>query len=358
MTVSFWGQVGCSPHRWFLAGMRCGEQYLLTISLMGGSHPMQLSGPESGCKFGAVNTDQVTEWSEGTAADLVADARALNVNASTRMVTDWVEEGLLANPEPRKSTSHGSDARVFPPLQRELFTRLLAARERSPLGRVPYRSMVRVVLYMWLIDDQIVPTTQARRALRTHARATGITTASKRRANARAIVEQLAHPSATLKQRRAAQLVIETNERTGHFDWDKLTTVLTNLCSPWPTLPGVPRIERAIDTPLGPVTIQHHITMWHAKRQIVTRLRHEEIEEAVLDQVRVVFRKEWAAYQERRPMWEQQAGESAAYFAEPATLEGRAIQAVDAFVETLAGELGLIEAAAYKAEAARIRLGL
>jgi hypothetical protein len=50
------------------------------------------------------------------------------------------------------------------------------------------------------------------------------------------------------------------------------------------------------------------------------------------------------------------AGEFAAYFAEPDTMEGRAIEAVDAFVSTLAGELGLIEAASHAAETARLRL--
>jgi len=37
-------------------------------------------------------------------------------------------------------------------------------------------------------------------------------------------------------------------------------------------------------------------------------------------------------------------------------MEGRAIEAVHAFVGTLAGELGLIEAASHAAETARLRL--
>ncbi|WP_331739615.1 hypothetical protein OG613_44130 (plasmid) [Streptomyces sp. NBC_00015] len=84
-----------------------------------------------------MNGDRLTPWVEGTAADLVADALALEVKASPRMVTSWIEDGLLANPEPRKTSAHGSDPRVFPREQRELFTRLLEARERSPLGRIP-----------------------------------------------------------------------------------------------------------------------------------------------------------------------------------------------------------------------------
>ncbi|MFD3415014.1 hypothetical protein [Streptomyces cyaneofuscatus] len=296
-------------------------------------------------------------WVEGTSADLVADALALGVKVSPRMVTSWVGDGMLANPEPRKTSAHGSDPRVFPPEQRELFTRLLQARERSPLGRIPQRSLIRVVLYLWLIDDTVVPTPQARRAWRTHARATGQTNAVRRSQNVRAIVERLAHQSATYKQRRAAHLVLEEGERTGRIDIDRLTSVLTELYSPWPIQPGMPRIERALPGPFGPVSVQHHIAMWSARHQTVRLLRHEEINEAELDRVRAVYRPMWADYQARRPaMATLGAGEFAAYFAEPDTMEGRAIEAVDAFVGTLAGELGLIEAESHAAETARLNL--
>ncbi|MER7728575.1 hypothetical protein [Streptomyces sp. NPDC096323] len=304
-----------------------------------------------------MNGNQATTWVEGTSADLVADALAIGVKASPRMVTSWVEDGMLANPEPRKTSAHGSDPRIFTPEQRELFTRLLEARERSPLGRVPQRSLIRVVLYLWLIDDTIVLTPQARRAWRTHARATGQTVAVRRSQNVRAIIEQLAHPSATLKQRRAAQLVIEEAERTGRMDIDRLTSVLTALNSPWPIQPGMPRIERARPGPFGPISVQYHIAIWRARQQTIRRLRHEDIDEAELDRVRAAYRPEWADYQARRPALATiGAGEFAAYFAEPDTMEGRAIEAVDAFVSTLAGELGLIEAASHAAETARLRL--
>ncbi|GJF32679.1 hypothetical protein KNE206_53790 [Kitasatospora sp. NE20-6] len=303
-----------------------------------------------------MDEDRTAARAEGASADLVADAHALGVrSASTRMVTDWVEEGLLASPEPRKTKAHGSDPRVFPPEQRELFTKLLEARERSPLGRVPQRSIIRVVLYLWLIDDTVVLTPQARRAWRTHARATGKQTAARRSETARAVVTSLAHPSATIPQRRAAQLVIEEGERTGRVDLPRLTSVLTELCSPWPAQPGTPRIERAIPGPFGPVTVQHHVAMWHARHQAVRRLRNEEIDEATLDRVRAVYRPQWAYYQARRPALAAQAGAFATAFAEPETLEGRAIEAVDAFVGTLAGELGLIEAALHAAETVRVR---
>ncbi|GHE54224.1 hypothetical protein GCM10018785_24650 [Streptomyces longispororuber] len=345
------------PHRVLLARIRCGVQSLLASSLMEDVLRMQLPGPESRCKFGAVNEDYTTTWIDGTSADLVADALALGVKASPRMVIFWVEDGLLASPEPRKTTAHGSDPRAFPPKQRELFTRLLEARERSPLGRIPQRSLIRIVLCLWLIDDSIVLTPQARRAWRTHARATGTTTADRRRENVRAIVEQLAHPSATPRQRRAAQLVLDEGERTGRIDIVRLTAVLTSLTSPWIGQPGNPRIERALPGPYGPVPVQHHIAVWKARERVIRLLRREEIDESELDRVRAVFRPEWTDYEVRRPIMTAMAAEEfAAFFTELDTIEGRAIEAVDAFVGTLAGELGLVEAASYAAETARLKL--
>ncbi|MFH8397665.1 hypothetical protein ACH4E9_09550 [Streptomyces anulatus] len=97
--------------------------------------------------------------------------------------------------------------------------------------------------------------------------------------------------------------------------------------------------------------------MWKAQEQTIRRLRHEEIDETELDRVRAIYRPMWADYQARRPaMATIGAGEFAPYFAEPDTMEGRAIEAVNAFVGTLAGELGLIEAASDAAETARLKL--
>lgn len=63
----------------------------------------------------------------------------------------------------------------------------------------------------------------------------------------------------------------------------------------------MPRIERALPSPFGPVSVQHHIAMWKARQQTIRRLRHEEIDETELDRVRAVYRPMWADYQARRP---------------------------------------------------------
>lgn len=149
------------------------------------------------------------KWEPGTVDDLVRDAQALGVEqVSARMITDWVEVGLLAAPEFQKSTQRGRDRSLFPASQRRLFTELLEARKRSPLKRIPHHTMIPVVLFVWLTSDTVVPVEQARRALRTYAQTTGKTNSARRQDNARRIVDQFAHPSATYHQRRTAQLLI------------------------------------------------------------------------------------------------------------------------------------------------------
>ncbi|MBT2384482.1 hypothetical protein [Streptomyces sp. ISL-11] len=100
------------------------------------------------------------------------DAKAFGVeDASTRMITDWIEVGLLESPGFRKSTQRGRDPGMFPAHQRSLFYELLKARQRSPLKRVPHHTMIPIVLLIWLTSDDIVLEEQAVRALHTHARA-------------------------------------------------------------------------------------------------------------------------------------------------------------------------------------------
>src|SRR5882672_5164882 len=87
----------------------------------------------------------------GSAADLVADAKALGIAAaSRRMIIDWTEMGLLDNPTFQKTTQRGSDPRLYSPEQRHLFTALLRARQRSPRDRLLHHVLARAVLYVWL----------------------------------------------------------------------------------------------------------------------------------------------------------------------------------------------------------------
>ncbi|WP_035844073.1 hypothetical protein [Kitasatospora azatica] len=293
-------------------------------------------------------------WVEGTAAELVADAMALGVEkVSTRMVADWVGDGLLASPGFRKSTRHGSDERVFSPEQRWLFTELLKARQRSSLKRIPHHTLTRMVLYLWLVEDTVVPTEQARRAWRTYARATGRHTGPGRRRLAQRVVEQLAHPEATYRQRRTALLLIEAGEKSKQPDWEKLSPVIAQLASPW-LVPGTPRIERSLGPAWLPGTATQLVGMWWATQQVTELLLNKRIKEPVLDEVRAVFRASWSDYQARRAGMAAASGEYGRMFAPPASAEARIKETVEAFVGELAGVLGFITAAMEAADAGAV----
>lgn len=145
------------------------------------------------------------------------------------------------------------------------------------------------------------------------------------------------------------------------------------------------RIERAMPGP----DPQHCLALRRARQQTVTRLRHEEIDEAVLEPVRTVHRRDGADWARRSALADRSEA-FAASFAEPATSEGRATEpfqlgtsrrkeaaadlgksvrhvtrlvaalkrlteAVDAGAGTLGGDRGLSEAASHAVEAARTR---
>ncbi|MFJ8212594.1 hypothetical protein [Streptomyces sp. NPDC096033] len=295
----------------------------------------------------------VKEWEPGTADDLVRDAEALGVEqVSARMITDWVEVGLLAAPEFHKSTQHGRDPGVFPAVQRRLFSELLQARKRSPLKRIPHHTLIPVVLFVWLTDDTVVPVGQARRALRTYAQTTGKTNRARRQENARRIVDQFAHPSATYQQRRTVQLLIEEGERTRKPDWAKLHSALTALCSPWRTV-GVPLLERGIGRPDMPLTVTDSIVLKVAAQRLTARLGAEEVREEDLLEARRVHRIDWAQYEAARSR-QHPAGTTPGFFAAPEGMEARAREQVHAYTGTLAGMLGIIAQVAAGAQVGRV----
>ncbi|MEU1824182.1 hypothetical protein ABZ502_17365 [Streptomyces abikoensis] len=300
---------------------------------------------------------QVSDLGPGTAEDLVHDAHALGVkDASTRMITNWVEVGLLASPDFAKSTQRGRDPGVFPARQRQLFHELLKARQRSPLKRVPHHTMIPVVLLLWLTSDDIVCAAQASRALRTHARATGKSNEARRRDSARQILDQFAHPTATYRQRRTAQLLLEDAAATRRPDWGKIHTALTAACSPWRS-EGVPLLERGIGLPGNPMTVTDAVVVWAAQQRVTARLAQEAVAPTDLLQARTLHREQWAAYEANRAALEAQSMTSG-FFAKPDDAEAQAREQASAYAGMLAGVLGIIGQVAAEARAGGVPQGL
>ncbi|MBD9730113.1 hypothetical protein PV755_44805 [Streptomyces caniscabiei] len=281
----------------------------------------------------------------GTAEDLVADARSLGVPASTRMVKDWVENGLLARPQFRKSTQRGSDPGLFAPEQRVLFGKLIEAKLRSPLPRVPHHTVVPVIISMWLSDDRVITEDQARRALRTYARSAGRRSLASRTATARAVIEQFAHPEATRQARRDVELLLLDGEKSRCPRWDTLVPAMKDLAAPWRhDADGLSRLDaRTIGLPEMPVTFDYAIGLWMVKGEVTQQLEMESIQPHALLLAREEFRCGWAAYQNDRAALAARGGADAALFAEPTGSEARIREHVDSFTSTLGRVAGLAD---------------
>jgi hypothetical protein len=259
------------------------------------------------------------------------------------MIKDWTEQGLLGAPAFSKSSQRGSDARLYSPLQRQLFSEMLKLRERSPLARVPHHTLCQLVLFLWLNDDTVIPDTQARRAWRTWAQGAGKNSASRRTKTARAVVAQFAHADAPVQKRRAAQLMLEQAEATQDPDWGKIYSILTQICSPWPAQHGE-RVERGIGVPESPLGVQEAIGLWISRQAVTQRLANEQVPEAVLVQARAEYRSGQAQYEAARPQL-QAAATNPEMFAKPSDGEAQMKQQLANFATTLGYVLGLTKEA-------------
>ncbi|WP_211831772.1 MULTISPECIES: hypothetical protein [Streptomyces violaceusniger group] len=231
-----------------------------------------------------------TDTRPGTTDDLVADAHAAGfTRVSSRSVRDWTEFGLLAQPAFRKSSQHGSDHRVYPPEQRELFLRLLWVRERLPQGW-RYRRVVlaRTIVGLWLLGLLDLPTEQVRRALRN---TLGMqSTAAENCKIASALVNGLAHPSASTAQIRKARLVVAQCLGKGCWDRARVLSVLVEVSFSWSA-----HADRATgstagdDTPnLGQV-LNDFAGYIDSRNEVMTRLREEAVTPAQLLEARRRF---------------------------------------------------------------------
>ncbi|MFE7462559.1 hypothetical protein ACFU6R_00445 [Streptomyces sp. NPDC057499] len=302
-------------------------------------------------------TDQPGEWSAGTADDLVEDAHSLGIKVSPRTVTDYVEVGLLAPPLYRKTTQRGSDRRIYPPEQRRLFYELNAAKVRSPLARIPHRTMIPVVLYVWCMNDTVVPDVQARRALRTWAQSVGIGSAPRRRSTANKVVAQFADPVATTGQRRIAEQWIRDGEESRRPDFDSISDALSTVASPWRAR-GLPEIVRGFGPAAAPITTDQAVAMWELQLQVNETLAFEGVSEDLLRRAREEHRENWQEYQGVRADWASQAGGMADIFELPKDQDQAARQQVNGFVTVLGNTLDLARPTLARAQArakARIR---
>ncbi|AJF70373.1 hypothetical protein [Streptomyces vietnamensis] len=205
---------------------------------------------------------------------------------SRRLVTDWIEIGLLCRPEFQKTTRHGSGKRTFPLVQGHLFIAALRARRDLPQPLRYRRSVsLRIVIYLWLLGLVTIPTEQARRALRTFCQQQFQLPQGSLQDNAAMLVRLVTHPDAPRAQIRKATLVLENALATKQVRWDIVESALTEVCSPWPARPGQ-RIERGLLLDGEPAGIPEFVDGLRAIHQAAVALAAEQITAEQLDEAR------------------------------------------------------------------------
>jgi hypothetical protein len=285
-------------------------------------------------------------WEPGTSEDLIADAAAVDVTATPRMIADWVESGLLGAPAFYKSSRHGSSARIFSADQRRMFTELLRVRARSPHKRIRTDRLIEPVLYIWLEDNAVVTDQQARRALRTYARGMGHLDSAARIDAAHRIIEQIAHPDASPALRRAAQAMLARIQKESYArsrieprEQEKLYSMLFDLSHN--VALRMSGFERSLGPPQAPVMLAQLFGMWMATVRMKVVLATEQVAEAELAEARAEHIAEWARYQQIRPALHAASGGDRMFQPPPDEEEGYR-QKLAGFITLLAGRRGLL----------------
>jgi hypothetical protein len=156
---------------------------------------------------------------EFSASDLLAVASTDRLQASKRLITDWVSLGLLDQPIRRGLGRGKGSIAVWPQKQAELFVDLLTLRQRHGVRRVDVLANIPVAGWLWQQPD--TPLRQTRRALATWCgrdrQKHGASREAAKRA-ARQIINTLEHPHATVRDRAALRRALEESMRTQTFE--------------------------------------------------------------------------------------------------------------------------------------------
>jgi hypothetical protein len=174
----------------------------------------------------------VPEAPRYTREDLRHVAAERGFTVGSRLINDWVEEGLLDSPERRSlGRGRGQLAATWPEAQLQLLLVLL--KHRSTLGRKHLRPLFNIPVGLWAIwGDGYVPLRQLRRALRSWCErsAAGSIADGERIANDLARAAENRGASANDRREFAAELARQFS--TGRFDRERLKSKLQAVLDP------------------------------------------------------------------------------------------------------------------------------
>lgn len=170
------------------------------------------------------------------AEDLLDLVAGLGLAATNRLILDWVDLGLLDQPE-RRGLGRGNGSVAFwNHTQAELFVDLLALRHREnePVNRVA--ALANLPVFGWLYGTPGVPLRQVRRALATWSRRKRQkknTPLADAKRTASGFVKTVAHPDSNVHDRaRLREFVIASLRDRSKLDVDELRELVRPVLDP------------------------------------------------------------------------------------------------------------------------------
>ncbi|MCL5284105.1 MAG: hypothetical protein M1330_05305 [Armatimonadetes bacterium] len=228
-----------------------------------------------------------------TSEILIEEAKREGFIVSERLITDWVELGLLDRPGKRGLGRGRGSIAVWPENQRHLFINLLDKRREvnriGPLCNIP--------VWLWLYwGDAYVPLRQVRRALRTWGESQGVprkgvSWKQGRKAGGN-LVKQISHPDAKVKDRKALQEAVVGMLSRGEFDRERLLPLVRRVFDPHNT--GKDRGPAG--APFSPDGI---VTMIEARHKALLQL--DELNDSLFEWARFTHLIGLQEYQSERP---------------------------------------------------------
>lgn len=208
-----------------------------------------------------------------TKNDLIAQARLRGYEVTERLITDWVENGLLDQPE-RHGLGRGKGSiATWSDWQRQLFLGLLWHRRSNKSVQV----LCNVPVWAWLFfGDHFVPLRQVRRALRKWSETA--TSASKARGTpaARELVDSFAHPQASARSRKRLEDAVVSILLRGKFEPKMLLPHLRQVVDPLKT--------RQPRGPIGAqVSAEDLLDLFRVRYRAILRLKYLDGEPAIPD---------------------------------------------------------------------------
>jgi hypothetical protein len=162
-----------------------------------------------------------------TRQDLLLIAAREHVRASDRLLTDWIELGLMDVPDrPGRGKGKGRAAGTWPASQARLWEVLLH-RRRDVKSIV---TLCNVPVFAWLLGGgDVVPTAQVQRAMTTWL--TRYSTTSERRARwtSKQVVTDFVEPKTDRRARDALLDAVTRLAMTGRWDEDELRACISRV---------------------------------------------------------------------------------------------------------------------------------